>query len=127
MTNRKRSLGAVASLLLAASAGCDSGFVDPGPSPPPPAVSVAPATLRLGLNQGIQLQLNVSQALAGETVTWSSSNPAVAEVSATGMVRTIGLGFAVITATVGKESAVSRVAVLETAPCPVIFGFFVDC
>ena len=54
-------------------------------------------------------QLTVPRPAAG--VTWSSSNPAVATVSSTGLVTGVSLGTATITATYGEESATATVTV----------------
>jgi len=50
-------------------------------------------------------------AVAGATVTWSSSDPAVATVSATGVVTGVALGTAVLTATSGAKSDTASVTV----------------
>jgi hypothetical protein len=49
--------------------------------------------------------------LTGRTVTWKSSNPLVATVSSTGLVKALVLGSAVITATVEGKSGTGKVTV----------------
>ena len=118
MTNGTRCLGTVASVVFVLSAGCGSTIIEP-PPPLPAPVRVAPSTLRLDLRESIQLQVTVAKALAGAPVTWSSSNPLAAEVTATGMVTATGVGFAVITATVGSDAGRAVVTVGQ-APCRII-------
>ena len=70
--------------------------------PPVASVTVAPSTATVGLGDSLQLTATVKDA-AGNTltrpVTWQSSNPVVASVSATGKVRALAIGNATITAT----------------------------
>ena len=70
--------------------------------PPVASVTVAPSTATVGLGDSLQLTATVKDA-AGNTltrpVTWQSSNPVVASVSATGKVRALATGNATITAT----------------------------
>jgi uncharacterized protein YjdB len=86
------------------------------PSPPPVArVSVAPATVSLLPGDSTQVNVTVSDtagnALTDRAVTWSSSNTAIATVSATGVVRSIAQGSAVITATCEGLSGSTQVTV----------------
>ncbi|HEX2080093.1 MAG TPA: Ig-like domain-containing protein [Longimicrobium sp.] len=79
------------------------------------AVPVARVEMEPGgsvdLQAGATLQLTaIARAadgtpLTGRAVTWESSNPAVARVSATGMLQAVAMGNAVITATVEGRSA----------------------
>src|SRR5207245_1164673 len=87
--------------------------------PPPPApvaqVSVTPAsaTLAVGGAQQLAATLTDSSAnvLTGRTVTWASSNTAVATVSVTGLVTGVAAGAATITATSEGQSGVAAIAV----------------
>lgn len=51
--------------------------------------------------------------LTGRTVSWSSSNPAVATVSTTGMVNALAVGTATITATVGSKKGEAPLSVVS--------------
>lgn len=85
-----------------------------------------PATLTLSpsavsftaLDQTQQLSASVSDQagnpLTEASVSWSSSNGAVATVSSTGLVTATGAGNAQITATAGSANAVAEVAVVQT-------------
>ena len=62
------------------------------------AVAVTPITASLFINLTQQLTATVTaDAGAAQTVTWRSSNPAAATVSATGLVTAVGLGSTAIT------------------------------
>ena len=74
-----------------------------GPPTPVETVEIAvPAPLAVG--SAIQLQVTLHDAdgaqLTGRTITWSTSDPAVATVSGAGMVSGLTLGSATITATI---------------------------
>lgn len=60
---------------------------------------------------GATSQLTATTVPAGGRVEWTSSNPAVATVSANGLVTSVGYGSAVITATSGSVSATCAVTV----------------
>ena len=70
-----------------------------------------------GIPEGLTLQLEATpkdargDALAGRAVTWSSSNPRVAAVSSTGLVKAGLPGFAVITATSEGERGEATITV----------------
>ena len=93
------------------------------PPPPPGVVSVAsvvvsPATASLVAGQTRQLAATLKDAsgnlLTGRTVTWASSNAAVATVDATGLVAAKAAGSATITATSEGKSGTAAISV--TAP-----------
>ncbi|NOT09570.1 MAG: Ig-like domain-containing protein, partial [Gemmatimonadales bacterium] len=103
--------------------GCGSS----SPTPPPPTVTVAtvevtPPSAGLGVPGSVQLSAvprdASGNALAGRAISWSTSSTAVATVSATGLVTSVGEGVATITATVeGKSSsAVITVDVTQGGP-----------
>jgi hypothetical protein len=75
-------------------------------------ISIEPATLTLSLGATQMLLATVTPADADDnTVTWSSSNPLVASVSAAGEVSALTLGMASITATAGSKTASCAVTV----------------
>lgn len=83
---------------------------------PVSGVSVNPNALSLNLNQTAQLQAVISPSNATDkSVTWSSGNPAVASVSADGLVTGLAEGTATITVTTadGGYTATSEVTVTE--------------
>lgn len=63
------------------------------------AVAVTPATLDLEVNETGDLESAVTPVGASQLVTWTSSDPLIASVSATGLVTGIAAGSATITAT----------------------------
>jgi len=95
------------------------------PDPPPPAevasVSVSPssATIAEGESQAFTATAfdAANQPIAGVSFTWSSSAPAVATVSATGVATGIGEGDATITAT-APNGVFGSAALTVTPPAP---------
>ncbi len=95
-------------------------------APPVATVSVSPAaaTVTTGSVQSLTATLRdaAGVVLPGREVTWSSSDPALATVSASGLVTGVGVGAVVITATAeGKSGSaavrvVSSVAQVRVAP-----------
>jgi uncharacterized protein YjdB len=84
------------------------------------SVTIVPATAALAsLGDSVQLTATVRDAggavMAGVVPTWTSSNPAVATVSAAGLVRAVANGSATITATVGSVSATAAITVQQVA------------
>ncbi|MFG0550826.1 phage tail tube protein [Pseudomonas sp. yb_9] len=63
------------------------------------AVDVTPATLSLAVGDTGDLEVVVTPAGASQQVTWTSSAPAIASVSETGLVTGLAVGTATITAT----------------------------
>ncbi len=90
---------------------------------PVASVSVAPATLTLESGQTQELKATVSDS-AGKTVnkpvSWSSRNPAVASVAATGRVTAAGAGTAEIVATCEGKSATAAITVKPVAVSRVV-------
>lgn len=82
---------------------------------PVAAVTLTPASLVLGVSATATITAVASDAagnaLTGRTVTWTSSNAAVATVSAGGVVSGVAIGSAVITATSEGRSASATVIV----------------
>ncbi|MDB4909644.1 MAG: Ig domain protein group 2 domain protein [Gemmatimonadetes bacterium] len=83
--------------------------------PPANAVIVSPSTVALLVTQRQQLTGTVTDAsgnpLPGQTITWQSSDNAVATVGTTGLVFAVAPGTATITGTSGSVSGVSHVTV----------------
>lgn len=76
------------------------------------AVSVSPTTLNFS-TLGSTQQLTATTTPSGATVTWTSSNTAVATVDSTGLVTSVAYGTATITATSGSVSASCSVVVAQ--------------
>ena len=84
-------------------------------NPPVASVSVSPSSKSLYVGSSSQLTATTKDAagnvLNGRTITWSSSVPAVATVSSSGMVRAMSAGSATITATSEGQSGSSSIGV----------------
>ena len=89
---------------------------DPVPLPLPERATVRPEYAELYTGEPIQLTFELRNAdgqvevLAGS---WSSSNPAIAEVSSTGRVRALREGRVLITATNGEDIGTAQIRVLR--------------
>ena len=70
-------------------------------------------TLTTGANKNLVVSYNPTNTTDDKTVSWSSSNTAVATVDAAGKVTAISKGTATITANVGGKTATSQVTVPE--------------
>ena len=115
--------GALAVTVLIFNAAC--GGDEPGPTPtdpvdPPVAttINVTPATAQLAsIGATVQLTATVldqrGQPMAGVSVTWGSSDPAVASVGSNGTVTAVANGPASITATSGSASGSANVTVAQ--------------
>lgn len=98
------------------------GTCNDRPDPPPAAevASVTVAPLSTTLNVGATVALTATgfdinlQPIAGAAFTWSSSVPAVATVSTTGVVTGVGAGDALITAT--AANGVANSATVHVSP-----------
>jgi len=81
---------------------------------------VSPAAASLTVGQAVQLTATLKDAsgnvLTGRPVTWSSSAPSVAPVSASGLVTGLALGTAMITATSEGQSGSAAVSVNGATP-----------
>jgi uncharacterized protein YjdB len=86
-----------------------------------PVATVVLGPVARGVTDGESIQLNASTrddkggALEGRTVIWTSSNPAIIEVSATGLVVARGEGSATVTATSEGKSATVTLNVTPAA------------
>jgi uncharacterized protein YjdB len=104
---------------VAGSAGLSVG------APPPPPVAVASVSVTLtvsSLNAGQTTQATATtrdasnNVLTGRVIVWTSSNPAVATVSGSGVVTAVAAGSAQITAT--SEGVAGSAGLSVTAPPP---------
>ncbi len=111
------------------AAACSENTTDPG-VPVPTTVAVSQSTLGFSaLGDTLRLTATVrdqnGDVLSGTAVTWTSSDPSVATVSASGLVTSAGNGDAVVTASAGDADGdvavdVEQVAVrLRFTPDPV--------
>ena len=84
---------------------------------PVAAVTVTPPTATIGVGQTAQYAAITRDAfgnpLGGRTVTWSSSNPAVATVNGTGQATGVAVGAATITATSEGKSGTAAITVVN--------------
>jgi uncharacterized protein YjdB len=90
---------------------------------PPTVVSVAvtPANPSLVVGNNLQMTANVTVLSgASQAVTWSSSNTAVATVSATGQVSALSAGTTTITATSAFDATKSGSTQLTVTPAPAV-------
>src|SRR2546422_5814550 len=110
MAQTLRRLLAVAAVLLLAT--CHNE----GPHAPVASLAVAPQTLTVGVGATAQLTATPRDAngafLAGRSVTWASSNTAVATVNTTGLVTGVAEGQATITATSEGQSGTAALTVV---------------
>src|SRR5690606_19828581 len=88
-----------------------------GGSVPVTGVSVDPTAASLLVGDTQQLTANVSPAnAANPSVTWTSSDPAVAEVSASGLVTALSAGNATVTVTTDDGSFTATSTITVTSP-----------
>lgn len=107
---------ATGSATITATSEGQSGTADVTVSTVPVAtVTVAPATAGVAVGGTSQLSATTKDAagnvLTGRSITWSSSNPAVATVSASGLVTGVAAGSATITATSEGQNGTSTITV----------------
>ena len=95
--------------------GCSSASTPSTPTPSVTVASIALSTSAATLFATTTLQLTATprdasgKALSGQTITWTSSAPAVATVSPTGLVTTLSGGAATITAATGAVKATAAI------------------
>jgi len=86
------------------------------------SVVISPATATLLLGVGLQLSATLKDSagkvLSGRTVTWTSGTPAVASVSASGLVLGLGAGSATMTATSEGVSGTAAISVASASSSP---------
>ena len=80
------------------------------------SVAISPTTATVDVGGTVQLTATANPANATPTFAWSSSNNAVATVSAAGLVTGMGSGSATITVSGGGKSASATVSVALPAP-----------
>src|SRR4029077_14739203 len=89
------------------------------------SVTVSPASPSVPVGQTVQLTATPKDGsgnpLSGRTVTWATSNAALATVSASGLVTGVAAGTATITATSEGKSGKATVSVTSSAPGPVTY------
>ena len=112
-----------ATIITASSEGVSgqSALTVMAPSPIPVAsVAVTPATASLLVGATVQLSAvardAAGNAMSGKTVTWSSSNGAIASVSASGLASALAVGTADIAATVDGVAGHALLTVGSVAP-----------
>ena len=108
-------------LAILSCGGDDTTSPPPGPPPPPPTATVParitldPETVAVVAGDTIRVRARVlndrAQPISDAVVTWASSDPAVANVDATGLVTGLKEGNASLTATSGPVSNSAPVAV----------------
>ena len=118
-------------MILAGCGGGDSSPTSPTPSTPtPPAppptpvatsLTVAPSSHTLAsIGATVQLSATVrdqnNNPMTGQTVSWTSSNTAVATVSGNGLVTAVSNGTTQITARAGNASGTANITVAEPVP-----------
>ena len=114
---------ACAVLMMAVMTACGGGGADGPVAPPAPVLStvtvtIAPTTIQLGQSASAQAELRTSAGavLTGRAVTWSSSAPTVASVDASGVIASVSVGSATITAASEGKSGSAPITVV---PAPV--------
>jgi hypothetical protein len=89
------------------------------------AVTVTPSSATIAVNGTVQLTATASPPKSASSFTWTSSNTAVATVSASGLVTGVGGGTATIGASAGGVTGTATVTVTTTPPPsddPVLVG-----
>ena len=101
--------------LIALLAACGTGDPSTAPSQPVAAVSIVPEAVEVVVRETVQLTAAMWDAsgrgVRGRAMTWASSDPAVATVSATGLVTTLLGGSTTITVTCDGRRATAVVVV----------------
>ena len=108
---------AVLFLLAGVLSGCD--FIT-GNSPEPSTIVISPSAITfdaIGATESttVEVRDQNNQVLPNAVVTWSSSDPMIATVSATGAVTSVGNGLVMITAVAGTASGSASVSVSQLA------------
>lgn len=112
MNRRTLALGLLASAITLSSCGSSATAHT---APTVATVSVSPPSQSLGIQQTAQLTATVKDAqgnvLSGHAIDWSSSQPATASVSSSGLVTALAAGTTTITATVENQSGTAQITV----------------
>ncbi len=127
-TGMVRGVGVGTATITAASEGrTGTATVAVAAVPPAPVatVTVTPASDTIASGATQQLTATLRDAggniLTGRTVTWSTSNGAVASVNSTGLVQGTGAGTATITATSETQTGTASILVTAAPPGTVLF------
>jgi uncharacterized protein YjdB len=111
---------AAGSTQIRATSGGQTGSAPLTVIPRVAAVIVSPSSANVIIGNNLQLAAETrdanSNVLTGRTVTWSSSAPSIATVSASGLVTSVALGSVTITATSEGKAGTSSISVV---PVPV--------
>jgi uncharacterized protein YjdB len=95
-------------------------------APAPAVVEISPATVTLAPSQTASLTATVRDAsgnvLTGQSVIWGTTSPAVATVSASGVVTGVTSGTATITATAGGKTGAASVTVRSSIATVTLSG-----
>ncbi len=122
MTHVFRFTAILSIAALAILAACDS----PSGSEPVESVVIAPDTSFVRINTTAQLQASArgesGEVLSGVAITWNSSDPSIATVSADGTVTAVAYGKAIVTATADGVSDIAVVWVTGTPGLRVVSG-----
>ncbi len=109
------------SALLAATllfVGCESSTTDPDPTPPPvTGVTISAPSTSVAIGATAQLSATVAPSAVSQAVTWSTSEPTRASVSANGLVTALFPGTARITATSVADPSRSAFVDLVVTGC----------
>ena len=121
--HRRGGPSLLASAALLTLAACGGSGTSNTPTPAAVAsVEVSPGTVSLLTGATAPLSATTKdaqgQVLAGRTVTWSTSNAAVATVSSTGVVTAVAPGDATISATSEGKSGTASVAAIDPTRIP---------
>jgi uncharacterized protein YjdB len=96
-------------------------------APAPAVVEISPATVTLAPSQTASLTATVRDAsgnvLTGQSVSWGTTSPAVATVSASGVVTGVTSGTVTITATAGGKTGLASVTVQSAVVTAVSLNF----
>jgi hypothetical protein len=84
------------------------------------SITVSPSSATITVGQNLQLTATVSPASTSTTITWVSTNTAVATVSQNGVVTGVALGTTSITASGSGVSGASAITVATTPPPGVV-------
>ncbi len=114
-----RTVPLACAALISCSGGGNEVTPPPPPVTPPPVATISVVPDSSDLTVGATGQHTATakdvagNSLTGRTITWASSNPTVASVSATGLVTALAIGRVTLTATAEGKSGT---AVLRSAP-----------
>ncbi|MDE2796030.1 MAG: FG-GAP-like repeat-containing protein [Gemmatimonadota bacterium] len=123
---------AVLAIVAILSCGDEAPTVTDSPDPPvPTTLSITPDSVAFtALGDTVRLVAEVrdqhGSVMSGADVNWVSSDPLVATVTASGLVRAVAVGMATIVASAGTASDSAAVAVRQEVAGVVVSPFMVD-